>query len=151
LSAPEDFAPPSTAAMERLGAIVGARHVSTDEEAMRPYLREWRDKYVGRAACVLLPGNEEEVAAILKVAHEERVAIVPQGGNTGLVGGQIPFEGGNEVVLSLKRLNRIIDIDAVGATMTLLTARIMAALYQAPMKTRAVSASLAVLPTLFHP
>ena len=119
MSAPQDFAPPSAEAMERLAAIVGARHVITDEEAMRPYLREWRDKYVGRAACVLLPGSEEEVAAILEVANAERIAIVPQGGNTGLVGGQVPFEGGNEVVVSLKRLNRILDIDAVGGVMTL--------------------------------
>ncbi len=117
--APGDFAPPSGEVMARFAAIVGDARLITDEEAMRPYLREWRDKYVGRAACVLLPGSEEEVAAVLAVAAANNVAIVPQGGNTGLVGGQIPFEGGNEVVLSLKRLNRILAIDEVGATMTL--------------------------------
>ncbi len=123
---PEDFAPPSTQAMERFAAIVGGKHVITDEEAMRPFLREWRDRYVGRAACVLLPGAEEEVAALLRTANEHEVAIVPQGGNTGLVGGQIPYQGGNEVVMSLKRLNRIIDIDEVGATMTLQAGVILA-------------------------
>ncbi len=134
MSSPEDFAPPSAQAMERLAAIVGAKHVITDAEAMRPYLREWRDKYVGRAACVLLPGSEEEVAAILKVADEERIAIVPQGGNTGLVGGQIPFEGGNEVVVSLKRLNRVINIDAVGGTMTLQAGVVLADAQEAARK-----------------
>ncbi len=118
-SNPADFSPPSATAMERLAAIVGSQHVITEEQAMQPYLREWRDRYVGRAAAVLLPGTEEEVARILAVANEEGIAIVPQGGNTGLVGGQIPFEGGNEVVVSLKRLNRILDIDEVGGTMAL--------------------------------
>ena len=134
MSQPQDFAPPSPEAMERLAAIVGAQYVITDEEAMRPYLREWRDRYVGRTACVLLPGSEEEVAEILKVANEERIAIVPQGGNTGLVGGQIPFEGGNEVVVSLKRLNRIIDIDAVGGTMTLQAGVVLADAQEAARK-----------------
>ncbi len=122
----DSFARPSAADMERFAAIVGAGHVITDEEAMRPFLREWRDRYVGRAACVLLPGSEQEVAEILKLAAERRIAIVPQGGNTGLVGGQIPFQGGNEVVVSLKRLNRILDIDTAGGTMTLQAGVILA-------------------------
>ena len=74
---------------------------------MVPYLKEWRDKYTGRAALVLRPGNVEEVSHILALANATETAIVPQGGNTGLVGGQIPFECGHEVVLSLGRLNRI--------------------------------------------
>ena len=89
-----------------------------DEAAMAPYLVEWRDRYRGKAALVLKPGETEEVAAILELANETRTAIVPQGGNTGLVGGQIPFETGHEVVVSLERLNRVRDIDLASNTMT---------------------------------
>ena len=85
---------------------------------MAPYLVEWRDRYRGKAALVLKPGETEEVAAILKLANETKTAIVPQGGNTGLVGGQIPFETGHEVVVSLERLNRVRDIDLASNTMT---------------------------------
>ncbi len=116
---PASFSPPEGVVLERFARIVGKRYLLTDPDAMAPYLREWRDRYVGRAAAVLKPGSEEEVAAILKVAHEEDVAIVPQGGNTGLVGGQIPYETGAEVVLSLSRLNRVLDIDLDNDTITL--------------------------------
>jgi len=116
---PRDFAPPSPEVLERFAGVVGERHVLTDPEGMRPYLHEWRDRYVGRAACVLRPGSEEEVAALLRIAAEAEVAVVPQGGNTGLVGGQIPFEGGNEVVLSLDRMNRILKVDPEDDSMTL--------------------------------
>ena len=86
--------------------------------SMAPYLVEWRDRYRGKAALVLKPGKTEEVSAILERANETRTAIVPQGGNTGLVGGQIPFETGHEVVVSLERLNRVRDIDLASNTMT---------------------------------
>jgi FAD/FMN-containing dehydrogenase len=66
---------------------------------------------------VLRPGSAEETGAILKLAHEARVAIVPQGGNTGLVGGQIPFETGNEIVLRLDRMKAIRTVDASGNTL----------------------------------
>ena len=85
---------------------------------MARYLVEWRDRYRGKAALVLKPGETREVAAILERANATRTAIVPQGGNTGLVGGQIPFETGHEVVVSLERLNRVRDIDLASNTMT---------------------------------
>ena len=85
---------------------------------MAPYLTEWRDKYFGKAAMVLRPGSAEEVSGILKIANETGTAIVPQGGNTGLVGGQIPFETGHEVVLSLGRMNKVRAIDPVDNTIT---------------------------------
>lgn len=114
-----DFAPPSSDVLAAFANIVGDKHLLTDADAMAPYLREWRDRYVGRAACVLRPGTQEEVAELLRIADDHRVAIVPQGGNTGLVGGQIPFDGGNEVVLSLGRLNRIVEVDAENGSITL--------------------------------
>ncbi len=109
---------PSQDTLDALVRIVGEEHAIRDADAMAPYLVEWRGRYHGRAALVLKPGDTEEVAAILARAHATRTAIVPQGGNTGLVGGQIPFETGHEVVVNLSRLNRVRDIDLGGNTMT---------------------------------
>lgn len=105
--------PPTTHTLDRFAAIVGERNAVRDPQAMHRYLVEWRDRYVGRAAMVLRPGSTAEVSAIMRLADETLTAIVPQSGNTGLVGGQIPFESGHEVVLSLERLTAIRDIDAV--------------------------------------
>ena len=109
---------PSEETLDALSRIVGEHHAIRDPAAMAPYLVEWRDRYVGKAALVLQPGSTAEVAAILKRANETRTAIVPQGGNTGLVGGQIPFEGGHEVVVSLSRMTHVRDVDLDGNTMT---------------------------------
>ena len=102
--------------LARFAAIVGAKYAVTDAAAQQPYLVEMRDLYHGRTPVVLRPGSVEEVSAILKLANETRTAVVPQGGNTGLVGGQIPHEG--EVLLSLTRLDRIREVDAVSNSMT---------------------------------
>ena len=87
---PPDLPPmPSQDTLDALVRIVGEQHAIRDADGMTPYLVEWRDRYHGKAALVLKPGTTEEVSAILKRANETRTAIVPQGGNTGLVGGQI--------------------------------------------------------------
>ena len=109
---------PSPEIVQRLAAIVGAEHALTDPAMQQPYLVEWRDKYRGRTPLVLRPGTTEEVSRILAVADALRVGVVPQGGNTGLVGGQIPFEAGTEIVLSLSRLNRVRRLDAAGGSVT---------------------------------
>ena len=109
---------PSRETIEALVRIVGEDHAIRDPDEMAPYLEEWRDRYHGKAALVLMPATTEEVAAILALANETRTAIVPQGGNTGLVGGQIPFESGHEIVVCLARLNRVRGIDLEGNTMT---------------------------------
>ena len=88
----------------------------TDAQAQQPYLVEMRDLYHGQTPVVLRPGSVEEVVAILKLANETKTAIVPQGGNTGLVGGQIPHHG--EIVLSLTRLDKIREVDPVSNTLT---------------------------------
>ncbi len=110
--------PPAADTIETLVRIVGAQHALHDEAGMAPYLTEWRDRYRGQAALVLRPGSTDEVAAILKCANAARVGIVPQGGNTGLVGAQIPDESGSQVVLSLTRLNHVRDVDLASNTMT---------------------------------
>ena len=109
---------PGQETIDALVRIVGEEHAIRDEASMAPYLVEWRDRYRGKAALVLKPGDTEQVSAILKLANETRTAIVPQGGNTGLVGGQIPFETGHEVVVSLERLDRVRNIDLASNCMT---------------------------------
>src|SRR5215470_2784831 len=99
----------------RLSDIVGLEHALTDPGQQLPYLREWRDKYEGRASIVLRPGTTREVSQILALANAEGVAVVPQAGNTGLVGGQIPMRG--EILLSVGRLKRVRQVDAAGYTM----------------------------------
>jgi len=116
--APAASTPPALAPelLARFSAIVGDKYAITEPDAQHPYLVEMRDLYVGRTPVVLRPASVAQVSAILKLANETHTAIVPQGGNTGLVGGQIPLNG--EVVLSLNRLNRIREVDAVSNTIT---------------------------------
>jgi FAD/FMN-containing dehydrogenase len=102
--------------LARFTAIVGQKYAVTDKQAQEPYLVEMRDLYHGHTPAVLRPGSVEEVAAILKLANETRTAVVPQGGNTGLVGGQIPLNG--EVLVSLMRLDKVREVDPVSNTMT---------------------------------
>jgi len=100
----------------RFAAIVGERYAVTDPAEIAPYLTEERGLYHGRSPLVLRPGSVAEVAAILKLANETKTPIVPQGGNTGLVGGQTPHQG--EVLMSLRRLDRIREVDPTSNTMT---------------------------------
>src|SRR5580704_16169812 len=96
--------------------IVGDKYAVTDAADIAPYLTEERDLFHGRSPLVLRPGSTAEVAAICKLASEHRIALVPQGGNTGLVGGQTPHHG--EVVVSTRRMDRIRDLDTASNTMT---------------------------------
>jgi len=107
---------PASELLARFAAIVGAKYAITDEQVQQAYLLEMRDLYRGHTPMVLRPDSVAEVAAIVKLANETRTAIVPQGGNTGLVGGQIPFNG--EIVVSLTRLDKIREVDALSNTMT---------------------------------
>ena len=102
--------------LARFVAIVGEKNAITDAQAQAPYLVEFRDLYRGHSPLVLRPGSVAEVAAIAKLANETVTPIVPQGGNTGLSGGQIPLHG--EIVVSLNRLDRIREVDPVSNTIT---------------------------------
>jgi FAD/FMN-containing dehydrogenase len=104
------------ALLARFAAIVGAPNAITATAEIAPYISEERGLYHGSSPLVLRPGSRDEVAAIVRLANETRTPIVPQGGNTGLVGGQTPLNG--EIVLSLKRLDRIREVDATSNTMT---------------------------------
>src|SRR5690349_9764917 len=108
--------PLSKELIAKFRAIVGEKYAVTDPADIAPYTTEERDLFRGRSPLVLRPGSTAEVAAICKLASEHRIALVPQGGNTGLVGGQTPHNG--EVVMSLRRLDKIRDIDPASNTMT---------------------------------
>ena len=102
--------------LDQLREVVGADHLLTDPFDVAPYATDWRGRYQGQPQCVVKPANTEEVAAIVKICAARHIAIVPQGGNTGLCGGATPIRG--EVVVSLTRLNRIRAIDTDNNTLT---------------------------------
>ncbi|MDA9393138.1 2-hydroxyacid dehydrogenase [Bradyrhizobium sp. CCBAU 45394] len=102
--------------IEKFRAIVGAKYAVTDAADIEAYVTEERNLFHGRSPLVLRPGSTAEVSDICKLASEHRIALVPQGGNTGLVGGQTPHNG--EVVVSLRRLNEIREVDTASNTMT---------------------------------
>ena len=104
--------------IERLLSIVGDKGVITDKDDMAPHLVEPRGLFKGRAAAIVKPASTQEVSAIMALAHETSTRVVPQGGNTGVVGGQIPDTSGEMIVLSLSRMNRVHDIDAINNTLT---------------------------------
>ncbi|MCP3471919.1 FAD-binding oxidoreductase [Bradyrhizobium sp. CCGUVB1N3] len=109
-------APLAPELIEKFRAIVGAKYAVTDPADIEPYLTEERNLFHGRSPLVLRPATTAEVSAICKLASEHKIALVPQGGNTGLVGGQTPHNG--EVVVSLRRLDKIREVDTASNTMT---------------------------------
>ncbi|MBB4303919.1 FAD/FMN-containing dehydrogenase [Rhodobium orientis] len=104
--------------LDALAAIVGPGNALTADEDTHPYCIEMRDLFVGRTPLVLRPGSAEEISKILRLANERGIAIVPQGGNTGLVGAQVPDESGAEIILATDRLDAIRSVDPVENTMT---------------------------------
>jgi FAD/FMN-containing dehydrogenase len=94
-----------------LADLVGEAACVTDEQALEPHVTEWRDVLHGRALAMVLPGTTAQVADVVRLCASSGVAIVPQGGNTGLCGGAIPDESGQQLILSLSRLDRIRSID----------------------------------------
>ncbi len=98
--------------------LLGSEHVITDPAKMLPFVTDYRKRFTGKALCVVLPGQTQQVAGIVKLCGIHKIPIVPQSGNTGLVLGSVPDESGKAVVLSLKRMNRIREIDANNNTMT---------------------------------
>ena len=102
--------------IEKFRKIVGDKYAVTDAADIEAYVTEERNLYRGHSPLVLRPASTAEVSAICKLASEHRIALVPQGGNTGLVGGQTPHNG--EVVVSLRRMDKIREIDTASNTMT---------------------------------
>src|SRR5450631_4475648 len=109
-----DSAAPLLAALK---SVVGDTNVLTAAPDTAPYLTDWRERFRGEARAVVRPGSTAEVAAVVRCCAARGVPIVPQGGNTGLCGGGTPHASGEEIVLTLARLNRVRAIDGDNATM----------------------------------
>ncbi len=104
--------------LDELRAAVGAAHVLVPPEDLSAYERDWRKRWNGRARAVVRPASTAEVAAVVRACARHATSVVPQGGNTGLVGGGVPGTGGDQVVLSTRRLAAVREIDAANLTMT---------------------------------
>jgi FAD/FMN-containing dehydrogenase len=110
--------PVSPEIFEALQAIVGAKGLITAPAEKQPFVTDWRGVLCGQAAVVVRPGSTDEVSAVVKLCAQHGVAIVPQGGNTGLMGGATPYPTHTGILLSLGRMNRVLAIDVAGSTMT---------------------------------
>jgi len=107
-----------TELFSELRKILPAKNVLTDAGDRAPFEQDWRKLYNNAAVCVVLPETAAQVAAVLRLCAESKVAVVPQGGNTGLVAGGVPAAGGKQVVLNLRRMNKIRGVDIIGDTIT---------------------------------
>tara|TARA_R110002096_G_scaffold124002_4_gene268113 strand:- start:171 stop:1541 length:1371 start_codon:yes stop_codon:yes gene_type:complete len=103
--------------LDTLKTIVGPKGWTTDAADMAPRLVDWRKSVRGRSPIIVSPANVDEVAAVVRACASEKIGIVPQGGNTGMCAGAIPDESGEQVVLSLARMNTIRHIDAENFSM----------------------------------
>jgi FAD/FMN-containing dehydrogenase len=92
-------------------SLLGAKGFTDDAETMAPWLTDWRGRYTGQAAAMLSPADTAEVAALVKIAALHRIALVPQGGNSGMVAGATPDSSGDQIILSLRRMDSILDFD----------------------------------------
>src|SRR5262245_22351855 len=100
--------------LDSIRNIVGNNGLLQGASDTQSYLNDWRGALSGQAAAVVRPGSTEEVAAVVRLCHAAGVAIVPQGGNTGLMGGATPIGSGPQVVLSMTRMNRVLAVDTSG-------------------------------------
>jgi FAD/FMN-containing dehydrogenase len=117
--------------LERIAAVVGQQGLLTEPADLKPYVEDWRGIFHGRAIAAVRPANTDQIAAIVKLCADTRTAIVPQGGNTGMCGAATPHAAGNEIVLSLSRMNRILEVDALNNTMTVEAGCVLANIQQA--------------------
>jgi len=102
----------------RLLSIVGQSALITDADELVPYLREQRGNYQGHSQLCILPSTTQQVADVVRTLYEAGIPMVPQGGNTGLCGGAVAAESGEQVLINLKRMNRIRAVDADNFTLT---------------------------------
>ncbi|HYC65038.1 MAG TPA: FAD-binding oxidoreductase, partial [Reyranellaceae bacterium] len=110
--------PVTPAIREAIRAIVGDKGLIVDEQDKQPFVTDWRRTRSGSAAVVVRPGSVEEVSKVVKLCHDSGIAIVPQAGNTGLMGGATPWPNHAGILLSVGRMNKVIEVDPVGYSMT---------------------------------
>ncbi|RZL03020.1 MAG: FAD-binding oxidoreductase [Rubrivivax sp.] len=105
-----------------LRQCVGHNHlISPASDAageLAPYLRDWRGRHVGKALAIARPGDTQQVAAVVRLCAQHGVSVVPQGGNTSLVGGSVPDASGSQLLLNLQRLNQVMGVDSANLSMT---------------------------------
>jgi FAD/FMN-containing dehydrogenase len=117
--------------LDRLAAILGPRGLLTEPGDIAPHLADWRGLYQGAALAVARPASTAEVAAVVRLCAEAGTPVVPQGGNTSMVGGATPDESGGHLVVSLTRMNRLRDLDPADMTMTVEAGMVLKAAQQA--------------------
>jgi len=105
--------------LNQLKSIVGSKNYIIDVSKMTHYLSDWRNHFHGSSPIILKPSNTLMVSEILTLCNDNHIGVVPQGGNTGLVGGAVPDNSGLEVLICLEKMNKILDIDPINCTMTL--------------------------------
>ena len=122
---------PAKALIAAMREIVGAGAVLDVAAECEPYLVDWRKRHAGRAHCVVLPGTTAQVSAVLAWCNANAVSVYPQGGNTSVCGGSVPAADGNNIVLNLARMNRIVELNARDNSITVEAGCILAAIQQA--------------------
>jgi FAD/FMN-containing dehydrogenase len=127
---PENHSP-NPALLARLADLLGPAGFTTDRQTIEPWLTDWRGRYHGESVALLSPNNVDQVAGIVALAAEARVALVPQGGNTGTVAGATPPADGSALLVSLRRMNRIRDISATDNAVTAEAGVILSTLHDA--------------------
>jgi FAD/FMN-containing dehydrogenase len=120
--------------LDRLHAAVGPQGLITDARDMEPYVVDWRGFYRGATPAIVRPGSTAEVAKVVKLCAETGTGIVPQGGNSGMCGGATPSPAGDQIVLQLGRMNRILEIDPLNNTITVEAGCILANIQQAALE-----------------
>lgn len=104
--------------LEQLGQVLDRRFILVDDNDKAPYLTDWRKRFTGKALAVVFPASSTEIASIVKLCAANQISIVPQGGNTGFCGGATPDNSGKQIILNLKRMNAIREIDIANQTIT---------------------------------
>ncbi|HWI15233.1 MAG TPA: FAD-binding oxidoreductase [Burkholderiales bacterium] len=117
--------------LQRLEKIVGPQGLLTDAQDVEPHVVDWRKIYRGTTPAVVRPASTEEVAAVIRLCAETRTPVIPQGGNTGMCGASTPHMDAGEVIVTLSRMNRVIDVDPLNNTVTAQAGCILASLQQA--------------------
>ena len=106
--------PVTPAILESLRAIVGDKGLIADDQGKEPFVTDWRRSRIGTASVVVRPATVEETSKVVKLCYEHGIAIVPQAGNTGLMGGATPWPTHQGIVLSVGRMNKVLSVDPVG-------------------------------------
>jgi len=128
---PATTAPTTPSLLQQLAECVGPQGLITTPADMEPYIEDWRGIYRGSTPAIVRPATTAEVAAVVRLCADRGVAIIPQGGNTGMCGGSVPDAGGSALILSLSRMNRIREIDAPNNTLTVEAGCVLATIQDA--------------------